>query len=521
MRHRVSRREFMKIAALSTAALAVPPAHRTVAAPAVGTLNYAEAGDFSAFNPWRFEAVNTNMHNQLFDRLTWKDDRGKVNLQLAEAYEPARDGTSAKIKLRQDAKWHDGKPIVAQDFVNMHGYTKDTSLLGKELGIRKTRDLLTPVKDVQAVDQYTLVFTFNGQVPYFTEILDYFWAIRIDDPNDPALMRRVPVGSGPFKFIHWVPNQYARFVRNPDYYVKGKPTIETFMFRRLDRPETLVANLQSGAVHGIFVSNPADVQQLRADRNITVVSTPHPGSVFPVMLNVRKSPLDRKQVRQALSYAMNRVEMAQKAFFGVSQPISTMFFSPTSLGYREDLAKAYPFDLDRAGRLMEEAGVRNAEFNTIVTPRWPQMKLFTLIWQADLAKIGIKLNVAEVEQAQFLASGNDANLRGLDMIPWVVGRTTRDPAIFFGTQITHRGGRTAKHGWVNDELEKLVAEGAAEINTAKRRSIYQRANEIIVEEVPMIHVANDPRIWAWSTKVKGMTTDLVGDLTMVDAALQS
>jgi ABC-type transport system substrate-binding protein len=274
-------------------------------------------------------------------------------------------------------------------------------------------------------------------------------------------------------------------------------------------------------VDGIFVSSPADVQQLRADKNITVVTTPHPGSMFPVMLNVTKPPLDKKPVRQALSYAMNRTEMAQKAFFGVSQPIATMFFSPASLGYREDLARAYPFDLDRAGRLLDEAGVKNPEFNTIVTPRWPQMKLFCLIWQADLAKIGVKLNVAEVEQAQFLETGNDKFMKGLHMIPWVVGRTTRDPAIFFGTQITHRGGRTAKHGWVNDELEKLIAEGATEVDTAKRRRIYQRCNEIIVEEVPMIHVANDPRIWAWSNKVRGVISDLVGDITLTDARLQA
>jgi ABC-type transport system substrate-binding protein len=126
-----------------------------------------------------------------------------------------------------------------------------------------------------------------------------------------------------------------------------------------------------------------------------------------------------------------------------------------------------------------------------------------------------------VEQAQFLSTGSDKTLRGLDMLPWVVGRTTRDPAIFFATQVTHRGGRTAKHGWVNDELERLVAEGAAEVDPNKRRQIYQKANEIIVEEVPMIHVANDPRIWAWNKKVKGVTSDLVGDITLTDARLQA
>jgi peptide/nickel transport system substrate-binding protein len=457
----------------------------------------------------------------VFDRLVWKDDKGKEQLQLAASYELARDGASAKIRLRENIKWHDGKPIVAQDFVNMIRYTRDQALLGRELGIRKTADLFAPVKDVQATGQDALTFTFNGPLPYFSEMLDYLWAIRIDDPSDPAFMKNPPVGSGPYKLAQWIPNQHARFVKNRDYYVKGKPLIETFVFRRLDRPETLVANLQSGAVDGIFVTNPSDVQQLKADRNLEVHITPHPGSVFPVMLNVTKPPLDKKAVRQALSYALNRQEIAQKAFFGVSQPISTMFFSPTSLGYREDLARAHAFDLDRAGRLLSEAGVRNLELHTMVTPRWPQMKLFTLIWQADLAKIGVKLTVTEVEQAQFLSTGSDKTLRGLDMLPWVVGRTTRDPAIFFATQVTHRGGRTAKHGWVNDELERLVAEGAAEVDPNKRRQIYQKANEIIVEEVPMIHVANDPRIWAWNKKVKGVTSDLVGDITLTDARLQA
>jgi ABC-type transport system substrate-binding protein len=389
------------------------------------------------------------------------------------------------------------------------------------LGIRKTRDLLVPVKDITALDKFTVQFTFNNPLPYFTDILDYLWVIRVDDVNDPAFLKKPPVANGPFKLAEWVPNQYARFVKNADYYVKGRPNLDTFMFKRLDRPETLVPNLQSGAVHGIYISNPADLQQLQADKSVTVVTTMHPGSMFPVMLNFKKPPLDKKEVRQALSYAMNRVEFAKSAFFGVSQPISSMFFFPASLGYREDLNKAYAFNLDTAAKLLDKAGVKNLSLNTIVTPRWPQMKLFCLIWQADLAKIGVKLNVTEVEQAKFLEAGAAVDFQGLDMIPWVVGRATRDPAIFFSTQTTHRGGKTAKYGWVNDELEKLVDDGAKELDPAKRKAIYQKCNEILVEEVPMLHVANDPRMWAWSNKVKGVITELVGDLTVTDATVEA
>jgi peptide/nickel transport system substrate-binding protein len=553
MEQNLTRREFLRIAALAAAATAAgcavpptpvppaptsapvvqptavpatkPPAQPTAVPPTaapkvVSTLNYAEAGDFSAFNPWRYEAANLNMHNQIFDRLIWKDDQGKEQMGLAQGLEMAKDGLSATVKMRENAKWHDGKEITSQDIVNMYQYTKDEKLHAAELGIRKTRSLFAPIKDVKAVDKFTVQFVFNAPLPYFTEILDYFWVIRMDDPSDPAFMKKPPVGSGPFKLAEYVPAQYARMVRHADYYVKDRPYLDTFMFRRLDKAETLTPNLQSGAVQGIFVSNVADLATLKADKNYSVVITPNPGSMNLVMINVNKPPLDKKEVRQALAYSMNRVEFAKSAFFGVSEPISSPFFVPTGLGYREDLNKAYAFNLDTAAKLLDKAGVKNLSLDTYVTPRWPAHKLFCLIWQADLAKIGVKLNVTEVEQAKFLEAGNTKGMQGLNMIPWLVGRTTRDPAVFFGTQTPYRAGKTAIHGWVNDELEKLIEQGAQELDPAKRKTIYQKCNEIVVDDAAVIQVANDPRMWAWSSRVKGVITDLNGNITVTDAQLQ-
>lgn len=551
MTRKINRREFLRAAALTTAAAAVAacaqpaptatpvpakPAAQPTAAPAAtavpiptkapvpagpkagGIFNYAEAGDFNSFNPWRFEAVNVNMYNMAFDRLIWKDANGKEQFQLATSWEMAKDGLSAKVKVREDAKWHDGQPIVAEDFVKMYNWTQDKALQDAEASIRKMRDLFKPIKGVKALDKFTLEFAFAAPLPYFTDILDYFWALRIDDPADPALIKKMPVGSGPFKLVEWVPQQYAKLARFDGYHTKGKPYFDTVMFKRLAAAETLIPNLQSGAVDGIFVTSPADVAQLQADKNLNVLLTPHPGSMFPVMVNVRKPPFDKKEVRQAFSYALNRTEIAKTAFFGISKPICAPFGDPSSLAYRADLDTYYKFDLDKAAKLFEAAGIKNYETNIQVTPRWPQMKLFCLIWQADLAKIGVKMTVTEVEQAKFLETGNDANLKGQDMHPWVVGRSTRDPAVFFGTQITHRGGETAKHGFKNEELEKLIAEGAVELDTEKRKKIYQRCSEILVEEVPMIHVATDPRIWSFNKKVQGAVAELTGNLMVTDAS---
>ena len=269
-------------------------------------------------------------------------------------------------------------------------------------------------------------------------------------------------------------------MRNENYWQKGKPVLDTFMFKRLDKAETLVPNLQSGAVDGIFVSNAADVAQLQADKNLNVVITSHAGSMNVIMVNVMKPPLDKKEVRQALSYSLNRASFVKSAFFNVSEAICTPLWNPNVLGYREDLAKGYPFDLDKAKSLLEKAGVKNLEINTYVTPCWPSWKLYMLIWQADLAKIGVKLNVTEVEQAKFMEAGNDEGVVGPRCLPvagWALD--TRPCGLPEHADPVPRRAPRGKFGWQQPELEKLITDAAVEPDAAKRKSMYERINEIL------------------------------------------
>jgi ABC-type transport system substrate-binding protein len=476
-----------------------------------GTLNYAEAGDFNDFNPWGFSAVNFEMYDQVFSRLLWKDGQGKEHPDLAESWEIASDKRSIRLKLRTNAKWHDGKPCTAQDFVAMFGYLKDPAI-GKYYGAQKIQGLMSPARDVRAADRFVLELLFDKPVPYMTDILDYWFAVRIDDPSDPRFLKKLPVGTGPFKMTEWVANQYAKFTRFPEYSQKDLPYLNQFVFKRLAQAETLVPNLKSRAVDDILMSSLADVAPLQGDKSYAVVSNENSGSVFNIIVNVRKPPFDKKGVRQALSYSLNRVGMAQAAFFGVSRPITSPFYSPSSLAYRANLVMAHPFDLQKAGSLLERAGVRNLEMTINTTAAWPQMKLFCLIWQSDLAKIGVRLAVNEVENAQFYDIGGAADLRGFALHPWINARTTRDPAIFFNTQYSYRGDERNPYGYRNAQLEKLIADAAVETNVNRRRNLYQLANEIVVDDCFMIQVATNPRIWGQTARLRDVDIDLNGNL---------
>src|SRR5579883_2817117 len=355
-----------------------------------GTLNYAEAGDFNDFNPWGFGAVNFEMYDQVFSRLLWKDGKGQANPDLGESWEMASDNHSFTVKLRQNLTWHDGKPVTANDFVTMYGYLKDP-VISKYTGAQKIAGLFGPISDVKAVADHTVQFVFDKPVPYITDILDYFFLIRIDDKNDPKFLKTLPIGTGPYKMIQWVPNQFAKFERFANYYASGLPYLDGIMFKRLGQAETLVPNLRSGSLQDVLISSLSDVAPLQADPTYSVVANENSGSIFNLLVNSHKPPFDKKEVRKAFSYSLNREGMVKSAFFGVSKPITSPFYSPSSIAYDEKLLMAHPFDLDKAKSLLSQAGVSNLEIEIHPTPAWPQMKLFCLIWQEDLAKIGVKM----------------------------------------------------------------------------------------------------------------------------------
>jgi ABC-type transport system substrate-binding protein len=490
---------------------AAKPAAQPTAAKTGGTFTYAEAGDFTNFNPWNFTAVNFGMYDQVYSRLLWKDGAGKANPDLAESWELAPDNLSIKLKLRNGLKWHDGKAVGAQDFVDMFGYLKDDAL-ATDLSIMKIKGIMGPVREVTAPDASTVQLNFSAPVPYITDILDYWFLIRITDKSDPQFVKQMPVGTGPFKMAEWVPQQFARFTRFSDYWNKDLPKLEEFLFKRLSQAETLLPNLKSGALDGVLLTSFSDVAPLQADKSYAVDVNDNAGSIFNMQVNINKPPLDKKEVRQALSYSLNRVELVKTAFFGVSKPITTTFYSPASLGYREDLVMAHPFDLTRARKLLDDAGVTTLDLTLVVTPAWPQMKLWGLIWQQDLAKINVNLKLNEVENAKFNEIGAAKDLQGNDLMGWLNGRTTRDPAIFWSTQGNYRANQQNPRALVSAELEQLVAAGAVETDAEKRKKTYQQLNELAIDLSHIIPVATNPRIFAYRNNIEGVKIDLNGNI---------
>jgi peptide/nickel transport system substrate-binding protein len=189
----------------------------------------------------------------------------------------------------------------------------------------------------------------------------------------------------------------------------------------------------------------------------------------------------------------------------VGTPIASPFFNPVSLAYDANLVKAYPYDLQRARKMLDDAGIKNLEINTFANAGWPEDKVMLQILQEDWKQINVTLNVTEVQTAQYY----DRRYNGdFEMLAWFNARSLRDPYIFFGTQ-SEVTGRTVPFADPNPNLDKLSAQGAAEVDPEKRKTIYKECNRIVVEEMcnniwyrtrPAVYgAAKYAKDWSWDT----------------------
>jgi peptide/nickel transport system substrate-binding protein len=475
-----------------------------------GTLHYAEGGDFSSWNPWDYSGVNQSMYNLVFNRLVSLDADGKPRGELAESWQLAPDAMSLSLKLRPNVKWHDGKDFTADDVVNTFPIIKDPEMVKSTLGVSKMNGLAAGVGDVKATDKYTVQMTFPKPQPAITEVLDYWYILRMDDKSDPNFLKTLPVGTGPFKATEWAPGQRATFQKNASYWNQGFPRLDTFDFQRISSHPAVVQNLKAKALDTAPLAQP-DYASFKADSNFQVFLVEGPGGIVDLNVNVKKPPFDNIKVRQALSYAINRAEIVKTAYFGIGQPTSTPFYSPTSIAFSQDQLNYYAFDLDKAKSLLAEAGVNNLAFPATSNVSNPQDKVMLQIVQADLAKIGVQMNVSEVESAQLLDSNANATFT---VNAWGNGRCKRDPATFMNTQANFTG-RSSPYAPPFPELDKLIDAGASEIDPDKRKQIYQQANAILVQQtLYSIPVCTSPSLSAAFNYVKEWQWCLAGPIVL-------
>ena len=297
---------------------------------------------------------------------------------------------------------------------------------------------------------------------------------------------RHPLGTGPFMFDHWTQGQEIVLKRNPDYWEKGKPYLDEVRYALSFSPETAFLKLQLGEVDVLMDYLPTpDIPRVKADPALSKnVYTMTKMATEYLFMNSRLKPFDNVQVRQALSWAINRDKLV-KLLGGQAEALYQVY--PRSMpGYQEGKVY-YGYDPVKAKQLLAAAGYPDGFKTKLYSSNVdPNPKLMQAV-QADLAEIGIKAELKTMGVSTYGALVGTPNAATMGTETWSMDFP--DPADWiipiFSKSNAVQGGVNAAFWWT-PELEKMIVEAQAMTDPAARIAKYSAMQDYIMGEAPYI-----------------------------------
>lgn len=472
-------------------------------AAAAGQLIIGVTQEAVNFNPLLYvnTGVETSVEYIVFDAL-WKiDPEGKFVANLAaEIPTQENGGISADaltwtIKLREGVKWHDGKPFTAADVVFTLDVIRDPKV------VVRSRNGHEHVESYEAVDDHTVRIKLKDSfAPYIvswqkTSIIPKHILSGIDINTAP--FNTAPVGTGPFKFKNRVAGSYIEFEPNSDYH-GGAPKLTSLVQKYVPDQQTLYAQFQTGEVDIYELQGipPLLYAKAKALPGSKVGPSASPFVEF-IYFNCGKPQFSDKRVRKALYMAIDKKGWIDAVYYGVPIPTSS-YLPPNHWAYNTKLVDP-GFDPAKAAALLDEAGWKVGDdgvrakdgvrlaFTMSTTAGNKAREQAQQLVQQNLKKINVEMTIknmpASVVWGDYTVKSEfDTLMVGWDALLYP------DPDYgdrIISTAIPAKGGSGSNYvQYENKEIDELCAKGVATVKQEDRKAIYDRIQEILLEDLP-------------------------------------
>lgn len=497
-----NRRQLLLGSAMLLASTALPNIARAQEPTKGGRLVVAADSEPRNLNP---AIVASNgvffISSKVIEPLAESSYEGKDGLEprLATSWEGSEDGKTVTFKLREGVTWHDGEPFTAKDVAfSALQVWKPLQNLGRVV-----------FKDLEAVDtpdDQTAIFRFAKPTPFqlirnalpaLTSVVPAHLYEGADIEANPA--NNKPVGTGPFSFAEHKPGQYYRLARNENYWDKSKPLLDEIIYRVLPDRAAAASALEAEEIQlAAFSAVPlADLARIGQEDGITVITKGYEALTYQLVveINHRRKELADLKVRQAIAHAIDKKFVVDTIFLGYAAPATGPVPANDKQFYTTNVP-AYAFDTAKANALLDEAGYPKGANGTrfalklLPAPYFNETKQFGDYLRQALAKIGIDAQIVNNDAAAHQKAVYTNHDFDLAVAPPVF---RGDPAI--STTILVQSGLpdgvpfSNQGGYKNEELDALIAEAAGTLDEAKRVALYRDFQKQVVEDLPLINVA--------------------------------
>lgn len=473
-----------------------------------GTMKMGLVGDLKNLEPHQNNPGSYTVLYPIHDRLTEYDDNLKVVPSLAESWDISTDQKQYKLNLRKDVQFHTGRPFTSDDVT--FNITRASSPKTGQGQLAQSASLFT---SMQTPDKNTAILSMDQPQNI---AFDLFYAMNIVDKETiqgPDAKKKV-VGTGPFSFVEWVQGDHITLAKNKNYWVAGRPYLDGMIYQIVKDGQAELVAFESGVLDVVDGPPYQDVSRLQKDSKYTV--TPgSPSGAFVMNFNVTQPPLDNQKVRQALSYALDRKRIADTVWLGFAEP-GDLPWNSTSPAYDATKNALYTFDLNRAKAMLSEAGVSNLGLDFDYQSSQPDYATAAQIYQADLAKIGVKLNVKVVDPATFGDLATKHTYQGIAGDRFGYNSVQPHALILQNAASTTVGNRA---GYENPKYTQIVQAMAMEFDPSKYKQLASQLNDLLLDASAMISLAVVQTVLVTQAKAHGVRHTYGSHLNISDAWL--
>ena len=494
----------------------VLPAMLAATAVSAKTLVYCSEGSPENFYP----GINTtgtsfDVTEQIYSNLVDFERGGtKVVPGLAEKWTISKDGLEYTFNLRKGVKWQSSKNFTpsrdfnADDVLFMFDrqwkendpYFKVTSSNHAYFG---DMGMPTLLKSVDKIDAYTIKVVLNApEAPFLANLAMQFagvqskeYAIAMLKAGTPEKIDQDPIGTGPFQLVQYQKDAILRFKAFPQHWA-GKAKIDDLIFSITPDASVRWAKLQKGECHVMPYPNPADLDSMRKDSNISVMEQPGL-NVGYLAYNTTKKPFDDVRVRKAINMAMDKKAIVSAVYLSTGVA-ATNPIPPGQWSYNKAI-KDDAFNPTEAKKLLAAAGYPNG-FTTdlwampVQRPYNPNAKRIAELMQADLAKVGVKAEIKSFEWGEYRKRMQNGEHQ-MGMLGWT--GDNGDPDNFLNTLLgctsaKSNGSNVAKFCY--KPFDDLVLKAKTVTNPAERTKLYEKAQVIFKEQAPWFTIAHAVQI---------------------------
>lgn len=431
---------------------------------------------------------------QLFASPLRFDDQWNPQPYLAESWELAQDGRSVTLNLRKDAVFHDGHPITSDDVA--------FSIMAIKAN-HPFESMMGPVEAVETPDPYTAILRMSRPHPAILLALSpplapilprHIYGDGQDLKSHPRNSQNI-IGSGPFRLVEHEPGRRIILERFDRFFLPGRPYLDKVVISIVSDLTTSTMQLQRGDFHLLgFVSTPAELQRLAKDPDIHITAKGYEGigALNWLAFNLERKPMSDLLVRKAIAMAIDRDFILKALMGGYSFPADGPIPPASPFHSANDVVR-YPFDLQKAGTMLDSAGYKmgaNGERFKVTIDYYPgsdaQQKNVAEYLRAQLKKIGIAVVVRT--SADFPSWAQRMATHDFDM-SMDANFTWGDPVI--GVHRTYLSSNIKPIVWTNTQsyrnpqVDDLLAAASSEMDPAKRKAYYARFQNIVSDELPV------------------------------------